>query len=57
MAVTPVFLAGEIHGQRTLVGYSPYDCKESDILKQLRRHVCDLSFLTMDQTHTLCIGR
>ena len=26
MAVTLVFWAGEIHGQRTLVGYSPYDC-------------------------------
>ena len=23
-------LAGESHGQRSLVGYSPYGCKESD---------------------------
>ena len=23
-------LAGESHGQRNLVGYSPYGCKESD---------------------------
>ena len=27
---TPVFLPGEFHGQRTLVGYSPWDRKESD---------------------------
>ena len=25
---TPVFLPGESHGQRTLVGYSPWDHKE-----------------------------
>ena len=30
MATTPVFLAGESHGQRSLVGYSPWGCKESD---------------------------
>ena len=27
---TPVFLPGESHGQRSLVGYSPQGCKESD---------------------------
>ena len=27
---TPVFLPGESHGQRTLVGYSPQGCKESE---------------------------
>ena len=27
---TPVFLPEESHGQRSLVGYSPWDCKESD---------------------------
>ena len=26
---TPVFLPGESHGQRSLVGYSPWCCKES----------------------------
>ena len=26
----PVFLPGEFHGQRSLVGYSPWGCKESD---------------------------
>ena len=28
---TPVFLPGESHGQRSLVGYSPYSCKELDM--------------------------
>ena len=27
---TPVFLPGESHGQRSLVGYSPQGCKELD---------------------------
>ena len=30
MATTPVFLPGEFHGQGSLVGYSPWGCKESD---------------------------
>ena len=28
---TPVFLPGESHGQRSLGGYSPWGCKESDM--------------------------
>ena len=27
---TPVFSSGESHGQRSLEGYSPWGCKESD---------------------------
>ena len=27
---TPVFLLGKAHGQRSLAGYSPWGCKESD---------------------------
>ena len=27
---TPVFLPGESYGQRSLAGYSPWGCKESD---------------------------
>ena len=27
---TPVFLLGESHGWRSLAGYSPWGCKESD---------------------------
>ena len=32
---TPVFLPREFHGQRSLVGYSPWGCKESDTTEQL----------------------
>ena len=28
---TSVFLPGEFHGQRSLGGYSPWGCKESDM--------------------------
>ena len=30
---TPVFFPGESHEQRSLAGYSPYSCKESDMTK------------------------
>ena len=32
---TPVFLPGESHGQRSLVGYSPWGPKESDTTERL----------------------
>ena len=32
---TPVFLPGEFHGLRSLAGYSPWSCKESDMTEQL----------------------
>ena len=32
---TPVFLPGNFHGQRSLVGYSPWGHKESDMTEQL----------------------
>ena len=35
---TPVFLPGESHGQRGLVGYSPWGCKELDTTEQLSMH-------------------
>ena len=35
MAPTPVFLPGESHGQRSLVGCSPRGRKESDTTEQL----------------------
>ena len=33
MATHSSILAGESHGQRSLEGYSPKDCKESDMTK------------------------
>ena len=35
MATTPTFLPGESHGQRSLVGYSPWDCRELDTTELL----------------------
>ena len=35
MATVAVFLPGESHGQRSLVGSSPWGCKESDMTEQL----------------------
>ena len=35
---TPVFLPGKSHGQRTLVGYSPWGRKEFDMTEQLTFH-------------------
>ena len=32
---TPVLLPGEFHGGRSLVGYSPWGCKESDTTERL----------------------
>ena len=32
---TPVFLPGKSHGWRSVVGYSPWGCKESDTTEQL----------------------
>ena len=32
---TAVFLSGEFHGQRSLVGYSPWGRKESDMTERL----------------------
>ena len=32
---TPVCLPGKFNGQRSLVGFSPWDCKESDITERL----------------------
>ena len=35
---TPVFLPGEFHEWRSLVGYNPWGCRESDITEQLSMH-------------------
>ena len=35
---TPVFLPGKFHGKRSLVGYSPWACREADTAEQLDTH-------------------
>ena len=36
---TPVPLPGKFHGWRSLVGYNPWGCKESDMTEQLHFHI------------------
>ena len=38
MAITTMFLPGESHGQRSLVGYSLWGRKESDTTERLHFH-------------------
>ena len=45
---TPVFLPGKSHGQRSLEGYSPCGCKESDTAEYTHMHT---------HTHTAIIYR
>ena len=40
--LTPVFLPGQSHGQRSRVGYRPWDCKESDTTE----HTCTKSCIS-----------
>ena len=42
---TPAFLPGKSHGQRSLEGYSPEGCKESDTTEQWSMHPCTFQFL------------
>ena len=35
---SPVFLPGEFHGQRSLVGYSPWNCKELDVTDRVTQY-------------------
>ena len=37
---TPVFLPEESHGQRSLVGYSPWGCKEPDMTEHAHTFIC-----------------
>ena len=43
---TPVFLPGESHGQRSLVGYIPWGCKELDTTERLTLILSFLRFLS-----------
>ena len=35
---TPVFLPGKSHGQKSLVGYSLWGCKQSDMTERMSAH-------------------
>ena len=46
---TPVFFPGKFHGQRSVVGYSPWAHKESDVTEHAHAH-------TRAHTHTLTVN-
>ena len=48
--LTPVFLPRKFHGQRNLAGYSPWDCKESDMTKHVV-HILILSKISESMWH------
>ena len=61
---TPVLSPRESHGQRSLAGYGPEGCKESDTTEAIRRTPVDLviprhvgSSQTRDQTHVSYRGK
>ena len=45
--LTPAFLPGKSHGQRSLAGYTPWGHKELDTTKQLNK--ADITQNTQDQ--------
>jgi len=49
---TPVFLPGEFHGQRSLMSYSPWSCKESDMTEQ----ITPLHLMSSTPLLILCVG-
>ena len=44
---TPVFLPGKLHGQRSLVGCSPWGCKESDMTEQVTFNIRETLLLLL----------
>ena len=50
---TPVLLPGKSHGRRSLVGYSPWGCKETDTTERLHFHFHKGS--TLSTRLTLCV--
>ena len=53
---SPVFLPGESHGQRSLAGYSPWRCKESDMTEPLNTQSYSATVLNLRTTHRLASG-
>ena len=54
-----VFLPGKVHGQRRLVGYSPWSCKESYMTKHITPSSPPkkISFSKNDASDTPCFSR
>ena len=57
LPATPVFLPGEFHGERSLVGYSRWGPKESDKTEQLSTHTLHSKsqYITMGGEKHICL--
>ena len=53
--LTPVFLPGKYHGERSLAGSSPWGCKESDTTEQLNNNNNSALKQTNKQNSCSCI--
>ena len=51
MATHSNILAGEFHGQRSPVGYSPWGCKELDMTERLSNVICLFKALLCSHMH------
>ena len=51
MEPAPLFFPGESHGQRSLAGYSPWGCKESDMIEHACKHT-----MTYKEGGQLCLS-
>ena len=54
---TPVFLPGEFHGQRSLAGYSPWGCKESDPTEHLTHTERERDRETERESVCVCVAQ
>ena len=45
--LTPVFLPGKSHGERSLVGYRPWGLKESGMTERLSPHTACIIYLAL----------
>ena len=47
--LTPVFLPGRSHEQRSLAGYSPWGCKDSDTTEHIHISIVDFRKITLQK--------
>ena len=55
--LTQVFLPGKSHAQRRLVGYCPWDCKESDTTEQRNNNTKENKLQSMRRLLQLRLDR
>ena len=53
---TSVSLPGELHGQRSLAGYSPWGCKKLDMTEQLSPAMLKVHSKEMQFLRKFCVG-